>query len=136
MTNDTPTPTSKPAKKKLLHIEFLRYLCIWLVMFTHSATEGFSIFIHRPESLFYPFYGADGSFGPATEAAVKQFQADHGLEVDGIVGSQTMAALSEASGREIPDESEESNEGYQRRLVMEATAYTEDDPGSTGYTAN
>lgn len=80
--------------------------------------------------------GADGSFGPATEAAVKQFQADHGLEVDGIVGSQTMAALSEASGREIPDESEESNEGYQRRLVMEATAYTEDDPGSTGYTAN
>lgn len=56
MTNDTPTPTSKPAKKKLLHIEFLRFLCIWLVMFTHSATEGFSIFIHRPESLFYPFY--------------------------------------------------------------------------------
>lgn len=79
--------------------------------------------------------GADGDFGPATETAVKQFQADHGLEVDGIVGSQTMAALSEASGREIPDESS-SNDGYQRRLVMEATAYTEDDPGSTGYTAN
>ena len=49
MTNDTPAPTSKPAKKKLLHIEFLRFLCIWLVMFTNSATEGFSIFIHRPE---------------------------------------------------------------------------------------
>ena len=79
--------------------------------------------------------GADGDFGPATETAVKQFQADHGLDADGIVGSQTMAALSEASGREIPDESE-SSDGYQRRLVMEATAYTEDDPGSTGYTAN
>ena len=55
MTKDTPTPTSKPAKKKLLHIEFLRFLCIWLVMFTHSATEGVSIFIHRPESRVYPF---------------------------------------------------------------------------------
>ncbi len=80
--------------------------------------------------------GADGDFGPATETAVKQFQADHGLDADGIVGSQTMAALSEASGRPIPDESQESNDGYQRRLVMEATAYTEDDPGSTGYTAS
>ena len=58
MTNDTPTPTSKPAKKKLLHIEFLRFLCIWLVMFTHSATEGFSIFIHRPESRCYALYHA------------------------------------------------------------------------------
>lgn len=80
--------------------------------------------------------GADGDFGPATETAVKQFQADHGLDADGIVGSQTMAALSEASGRPIPDESQESNDGHQRRLVMEATAYTEDDPGSTGYTAS
>ncbi len=43
-------------KKKLLHIEFLRFLCIWLVMFTHTATAGFSIFIVRPESFFYPLY--------------------------------------------------------------------------------
>ncbi len=49
--NGTTTP-----KKKLLHIEFLRFLCIWLVMFTHTATAGFSIFIVRPESFFYPFY--------------------------------------------------------------------------------
>ena len=55
--NSAPQTTkNKQPKKKLLHIEFLRFLCIWLVMFTHTATAGFSIFITRPESLFYPFY--------------------------------------------------------------------------------
>ena len=52
---DTEKITAAP-KKKLLHIEFLRFLCIWLVMFTHTATAGFSIFILRPESFFYPLY--------------------------------------------------------------------------------
>ena len=35
----------------------------------------------------------DRSFGPATEQAVKQFQKDHGLEVDGYVGADTTALL-------------------------------------------
>lgn len=37
--------------------------------------------------------GVDGDFGSATEKAVKQFQKDHGLTVDGVVGSKTWAAL-------------------------------------------
>jgi DNA invertase Pin-like site-specific DNA recombinase len=37
--------------------------------------------------------GIDGRFGPLTEAAVRQMQADHGLAVDGIVGQDTREAL-------------------------------------------
>jgi len=39
---------------------------------------------------------ADGIFGPATRAAVIEFQTLNGLEPDGIVGAQTLAALRKA----------------------------------------
>jgi cell wall-associated NlpC family hydrolase len=39
---------------------------------------------------------ADGIFGPQTRAAVRSFQARHGLVVDGIVGPETRAALARA----------------------------------------
>ncbi len=40
-----------------------------------------------------PRYGADGDFGSETEAAVKKFQADHGLKVTGIVDEETWNKL-------------------------------------------
>lgn len=36
---------------------------------------------------------ADGIYGPTTEEAVRLFQIDRGITVDGIVGSQTYEAL-------------------------------------------
>ncbi len=57
-------------------------------------------------------FDIDGYFGPATEMAVRQFQSDNGLEVDGLVGPRTWAALtaglpgvdSDGSGVIDPDE--------------------------------
>lgn len=38
-------------------------------------------------------WGADGSFGNATESAVKTFQTDYGLTADGVIGQATWEAL-------------------------------------------
>ncbi|MGV2620146.1 UNVERIFIED_CONTAM: N-acetylmuramoyl-L-alanine amidase [Halobacillus marinus] len=52
-------------------------------------------------------YGADGSFGPATETAVKAFQRDQGLRVDGYYGPNTKRAMEEALKKMEDDEMEE-----------------------------
>jgi len=40
----------------------------------------------------------DGDFGPKTEAAVKAYQEDRAIHVDGIVGDQTWWAPAGAAG--------------------------------------
>jgi peptidoglycan hydrolase-like protein with peptidoglycan-binding domain len=41
----------------------------------------------------YDVGGVDAIFGPGTDAALKQFQRDNGLDDDGVVGDQTAKAL-------------------------------------------
>jgi peptidoglycan hydrolase-like protein with peptidoglycan-binding domain len=56
--------------------------------------------------------GADGVFGPGTEAAVKKFQEENGLEVTGQAGPET---LRHVPGFEVPEEKVEAS------LVTETT---------------
>ena len=50
-------------------------------------------------------YGADGDFGSGTKAAVKAFQSDFGLDVDGIAGKNTLSRI-ESEILKIKDDDE------------------------------
>lgn len=41
----------------------------------------------------------DGKFGSKTEAAIRSFQKDHGLRVDGLAGTQTIKELKSLTGQ-------------------------------------
>jgi len=53
-----------------------------------------------------PKFGADGDMGEETKAAIKKFQADYGLVVDGIAGPQTKLALARAAEPAMPGAAE------------------------------
>lgn len=57
----------------------------------------------RLAALGYPPGAVDGILGDRTSAAVLAFQADHGLDVDGVVGRQTWEALDRAEPRPARD---------------------------------
>ncbi len=42
---------------------------------------------------------ADGAMGPLTAKAVREFQADHGLVIDGVAGPRSWASLDRASAK-------------------------------------
>ncbi|GAB6153376.1 spore cortex-lytic enzyme [Desulfosporosinus burensis] len=49
--------------------------------------------------LGYTLGKADGKFGSKTEAAVRRFQKEHGLRVDGLAGTQTIKELKRLTGQ-------------------------------------
>ena len=52
--------------------------------------------------------GTDGDFGKCTDAAVRKFQKDHGLAVDGIAGKNTWAELEKSLNQIAGKPSEET----------------------------
>lgn len=58
----------------------------------------------RLTALGYDTKGIDGDFGPNTNSALKAFQKDHKLDVDGIAGPATFKALDKAEDKKKADE--------------------------------
>lgn len=54
-------------------------------------------------SFLYPITDLDGIFGSETENAVREFQQENGLAVDGVVGANTWRAILNGRGRPSPN---------------------------------
>ncbi|MBU9714826.1 peptidoglycan-binding protein [Evansella tamaricis] len=62
------------------------------------------------KELGYYVHDTDGMFGPKTKEAVKHYQKDHGLTINGIVGEETIAHL--VGTKHIVDTDQEDSEEY------------------------
>ena len=77
-----------------------------------------------------PRYGADGDFGTETEAALKRMQAALDLEVDGVYGEATHAALMAAlEKQEDGDETDDAAPAKRIRVTASRSAYVRSGPG-------
>lgn len=77
LNDDSPIPIEKPTLRKGSRGVYVTLLQTELINKGYSCGSS----------------GADGIFGANTESAVKAFQRDSGLKVDGVVGSATWEAL-------------------------------------------
>ena len=73
----TPVPVDKPTLRKGSRGEYVTLLQTKLIQLGYDLSP----------------YGADGSYGNKTVAAVKEFQKDRGLVADGICGPKTWTAI-------------------------------------------
>ncbi|MCZ0755868.1 peptidoglycan-binding domain-containing protein [Anoxybacillus sp. J5B_2022] len=83
-----------------------------------------------------PKYGADGAFGEETENAVMAFQKQYGLHVDGIVGQETLAKLTEVVNQKLRQEAfplpnkvlKKGDKGEDVKMVQRALKHLGFDP--------
>jgi murein DD-endopeptidase MepM/ murein hydrolase activator NlpD len=86
----------------------------------------------------------DGIFGPETDAAVREYQTEAGIQVDGIVGPVTWSALFESSnatatgaaigGSNVPTEVKQQIEQTLEQAGQNVAAQDQGTTGTTGQT--
>ena len=105
------------------------------ISFLHKGDQGESVeaLQTKLQSLGYYTYSLDGLFGPITEDAVEEFQADQGLKVDGLAGPNTMAALSstEDTGKETDEDEAQDEQEAEEAPEEEVSASGEVDSESS-----
>jgi peptidoglycan hydrolase-like protein with peptidoglycan-binding domain len=77
----------------------------------------------------YPPGGIDGRYGPRTRQAVIAFQTSHGLDVDGVVGPRTWAALEVPILILGPGAGDEPGGSNAVRSLQHRLAFAGDSPG-------
>lgn len=75
-------------------------------------------------------YGADGDFGDATEQAVREFQRDAGISVDGKVGVETVSALRRTTVENGGEE--EDSKTAKIVVIVGGNCYIRAAPNTTG----
>ncbi len=78
----------------------------------------------------------DGYFGPLTLAAVRQFQSDHGLTADGLVGPMTWPALLEGSSGGTDDDGNGRVEPWEPVGETNLRECSPQTPDSSGWTSD
>lgn len=73
-----------------------------ILLYQGSSGQNVRDIQKKLSDLGYDVGGVDGIYGQKTETAVKQFQRDAGIDVDGIVGTQTLGALAAAKSTGAP----------------------------------
>jgi len=82
-TNPGPTPDPTPQGTCIVNLRILQ----------QGSTGGDVRSLQRLLHGTTKPLAVDGVFGPATVAAVRQFQSQHSLSIDGVVGSATWSSL-------------------------------------------
>lgn len=78
---------------------FLIAVAFVLAGFSAHASEGTCVAQQKLQDKGYYNGAIDCDWGPQTERALKRFQRDRGLLVDGVAGEDTMKALRQSGGR-------------------------------------
>lgn len=76
-------------------------------------------------------WGADGDFGDQTEMAVRAFQQDHGLTVDGVFGARSIAAFEKAL-LELDKPGEITETGAKHVVIEGGNCYVRTAPNTDG----
>lgn len=84
----------EPEECRLLSVE-------WIALYRNNKNNPVWAVKRAQQELMacgYDPNGVDGSFGPGMQSAVKQFQKDNGLSVDGSIGPATLKKLQTRNG--------------------------------------
>ncbi len=117
-TDETPAPfivssIEKEEKNDLNSVEFLQ---------NGDTGQAVKDLQRLLQNKGYYNYAVDGAFGPITEAAVRNYQIQNSLGVDGIAGERTITHLKYSPSKPMPSRSSNSNQTQQTERAQPQTS--------------